>query len=370
MSDPDYYQTLGVARDASNDEIKRAYRALARELHPDRNPGDAHAEARFKQVARAYEVLSDPEKRARFDRFGSADSGAGDPFGGGLGDIFSAFFGGGSPFGGGGGRASSRATGEDLEVVLDLDLVDAVTGGGQAVTVRTAQPCDTCEATGAKPGTAAQTCGECRGTGQVRRIRESILGQMVSASPCGVCRGAGQVIPDPCPDCMGQGRQILEKEYTVDVPAGVDTGSTLRLPGRGAAGVRGGGFGDLYVHVRVKPHPDFERDGDDLVRVVKLSIAQASLGCEIDIVTIEGGVEMIEFPAGVQSSTLFRVRGGGAPRLKGRGRGDLVIEAVVETPRDLTDEQEALLRQLAELRGEAVAAPEQGMLSRLRSAFR
>jgi molecular chaperone DnaJ len=169
---------------------------------------------------------------------------------------------------------------------------------------------------------------------------------------------------------MGQGRQILEKEYTVDVPAGVDTGSTLRLPGRGAAGVRGGGFGDLYVHVRVKPHPDFERDGDDLVRVVKLSIAQASLGCEIDIVTIEGGVEMIEFPAGVQSSTLFRVRGGGAPRLKGRGRGDLVIEAVVETPRDLTDEQEALLRQLAELRGEAVAAPEQGMLSRLRSAFR
>ncbi len=322
MSDRDYYETLGVGREATADDIKRSYRRMARELHPDRNPGDAEAEARFKEVARAYEVLSDPEKRARYDRFGSADAGAGDPFGGGLGDLFSAFFGGGSPFGGGGGR-NGRPAGEDLEVILDLELLDVMTGGPQTVSVRTAVPCDTCEASGATPGTSATTCGECRGSGQVRRIRESFLGQMVSSSACPVCRGAGEVIAEPCGDCRGQGRVIVEgKDYTVEVPAGVDTGSTLRLTGRGAVGPRGGGFGDLYVHIRVQAHPDFDRDGADLLHGRRVSFAQAALGTHIDIDTVEGAVESIELPAGTQSATVFRVarrRRTAAPRPRAWG---------------------------------------------------
>lgn len=367
VSERDYYEVLGVRRDASPDDVKKAYRRLARELHPDRNPGDVAAEARFKEVARAYEVLSDPDKRDRYDRFGSADA-VSDPFGG-LGDLFSAFFGGQSPFGAGGGRAA-RPGGEDLEVVLELDLVDVVRGGPETVSVRTAVPCDRCEASGAEPGTNPAACGDCGGSGQVRRVRQSFLGQMVSASPCPTCRGAGVVLPHPCTACSGQGRVVLTKEYTVEVPPGVDTGSTLRLPGRGAAGIRGGGHGDLYVHVRVRPDERFERHGDDLIHRATLPFTQAALGAEIELDTVDGGIEALIVPAGTQSGTATRLRGLGVPRLQGRGRGDLVVEFHVDVPTDLDGEQEQLLRRLAELRGESVAPPESGLLSRLRSAFR
>jgi molecular chaperone DnaJ len=370
----DYYQLLGVGRDASADEIKRAYRRLARELHPDANPGDPDTESRFKEVARAYEVLSDPEKRRRYDMFGAegvgAGAGAADPFGfgGGLGDIFDAFFGGSTVFGGGSARTATPR-GTDLEVVAEIDFETAVFGGEQPVTVRTAAACEACEATGAAPGTRPTICPDCGGTGQVRRVRQSILGQMVTAGRCARCSGQGQIIDRPCAECGGEGRRIADRSYTVDVPAGIDTGATLRLTGRGAAGVRGGGYGDLYVHVKVHPHPRFERRENDLMADVHVSLAQAALGVAIPFQTLDSDEELV-VPRGTQSGSQFRMRGRGVPRLGGRGRGDVIVRVVVDVPDDLSSEEEALLRQLAELRGEPVAPPgAKGLFSRVKSAF-
>lgn len=367
----DYYDLLEVSRQASPDELKKAYRRKARELHPDANP-DPEAEARFKLVAVAYEVLSDPEKRARYDRFGPEGvSGAGgDPFGfggGGFGDIFDAFF-------GGGGFGASRApsgppAGSDLEVTVELEFEQAVFGAESPVTVRTAVACDDCEATGALTGTAPIACGDCQGTGQVRTVRNSILGQMVSTRPCARCGGWGQVIESPCPACSGEGRRIEERTYTVDVPAGVDSGSTLRLSGLGAVGPRGGPSGDLYVHLRVKPHDRFARHGDDLHEVLRIPLTQAALGATLAYETLDGAEDLV-VERGTQTGHVARFRGKGVPRLQGRGRGDLLVELSVEVPTDLSAEQEELLRHLASLRGEEVSQPETGLLSKVRSAFR
>lgn len=371
----DLYEVLGVARSAGSDEIKRAYRRLARQYHPDANPGDDTAAERFKEIAHAYEVLSDPEKRRRYDQFGEAGlgagagAGAGDVFGG-FGDIFEAFFGGGSPFGGG--RRSGPAgppRGTDIEVVADIPFETAVFGGEHKVTVRTAEGCPDCEATGAAPGSAPTPCRECGGSGQVRRVRQSILGQVVTAGQCPRCGGLGQVVERPCPSCGGEGRRIVEKSYTVDVPAGVDSGATLRLPGRGAAGIRGGGHGDLYVHLRVARHPRFERQGVDLVHALHLPVTQAALGVHLPFETLDG-VEDLVIPRGTQTGRVFRLRGHGVPHLEGRGRGDLLVQVVVDTPEDLNPEQEELLRQLATLRGEEVAPADTGFFSRIKSAFK
>jgi molecular chaperone DnaJ len=368
----DYYELLGVRRDASADDIKRAFRQLARKLHPDANPEDAAAEARFKEVALAYEVLSDPEKRQRYDTYGPDGIAAGaDPFGfgGGLGDIFEAFFGG-SSFGGarGGGRAGPPR-GSDLEVVVDLEFEHAVFGTQQPVTVQTAVVCETCEATGAAPGTHPDTCPDCAGSGQVRRVRQSFLGQMVSTSPCSRCGGLGQVIEQTCVDCRGEGRRVEERTYTVDIPPGVDAGSTLRLSGRGAAGPRGGPAGDLYVTLRVQPHDGFERNGVDLIHRLHLSMAQAALGVAFELETLDG-TEEITVPRGTQPGEVFRIRGRGVPHLQRRVRGDLLVEVVVDVPDDLSPEEEELLRQLARLRDEDVAPVESGLISKLRSAFK
>jgi len=366
----DYYELLEVDRDASTDEIKRAYRIAARRYHPDANPGDHEAEARFKEVATAYEVLSDPDRRRHYDRFGADGPSGGDPFGfggGGLGDLFDAFFGGGAGFGGGRGP-TGPAAGPDLEVTVDVPFETAVFGSAEEVTVRTAVPCETCEATGARPGTHAERCRQCDGAGQVRQVRQSILGQMVTAAPCPACRGAGEVIADPCPDCGGDGRQVTEKLYTVDIPAGVDTGSTLRLSGFGAAGIRGGAKGDLYVHVRVRPHGRFRRDGDDLVHELHLPVTQAALGAVLPFETMEG-VEDLVVPRGTQTGRVFRLRGHGVPHVRGRGRGDLLVRVVVDTPTDLEPEVEEALRSIAARQGHDVAPPEKGFLSRIKSAF-
>ncbi len=366
----DHYETLGVARDATDEEVKRAYKKLARTHHPDLNPDDAESETRFKEIAAAYEVLSDPERRSRYDRFGTDSPGAGDPFGGGgLGDIFEAFFGGGSVFGGGAGQArSGPPRGEDLEAHVDLDLEEVVFGGDHEVTVRTAVRCEDCDGSGAEAGTSPSTCDECGGSGQVRRVRQSVLGQMVTASACGRCGGLGHVIDTPCNTCDSQGRTIDQRTYAVEVPPGVDDGSTLRLSGRGAAGPRGGANGDLYVHIRVRPHPVFHRDGDDLVHDLYVPFTQATLGAHIPYETLDGSEDLV-IPSGTESGTVFRMRGRGVPHVRGRGRGDLRVRVVIDVPDSLDDEQDALLRQLAELRGEDVAEPGQGLFSKIRSAF-
>lgn len=368
----DHYETLGVSADATDEEIKRAYRKLARRYHPDANPDDGAAEARFKEVAAAYEVLSDSERRSLYDRFGTDDPNAArmsDPFGGGLGDIFEAFFGQGSPFGRGESGPAGPPRGEDLEAHVDLDLSDVVFGAEREVTVRTAVRCEACDGTGAEAGTDPVRCPECAGSGQVRRVRQSLLGQMVTASACGRCAGSGQVIESPCGECRSQGRTVESRTYKVEVPAGVDDGATLRLTGRGAAGPRGGPNGDLYVHTRVRPHPVFRRDGRQLVHELHVPFTQAALGAKLEYETLDGAEELT-IPRGAETGSEFRLRGRGVPQIRGRGRGDLVIRLVVDVPDDLNAEQEELVRKLAELRAEPVADPDDGLLSRIRSAFR
>jgi molecular chaperone DnaJ len=371
----DYYAALGVAPSASQDEIKRAYRRLARELHPDANPGDASAEERFKEVALAYEVLSDPERRRRYDTFGpeGAAAGAGSPFGfdgAGLGDIFDAFFSGGSVFGGGRSRGpSGPPRGADMEVAIDLEFEEAVFGVERTVSLRVPVPCDTCAGSGARPGTAPTRCAECGGSGQVRRVRQSILGQMVTAGPCPRCSGSGERIESPCPDCRGEGRRTEERTYNVEVPAGVDHGQTLRLTGRGAAGPRGGGSGDLYVHLRVRRSDRFVRDGADLVHELHVAMTTAALGAEVPLTTLDG-VEELVVPPGTQTGSVFRLRGRGVPHLEGRGRGDLLVRVIVDTPVDLGPVEEDLLRRVAAARDEVVAPPEESLFSKIRSAFK
>jgi molecular chaperone DnaJ len=369
----DYYELLGVSRNASNEEIKRAYRRLARQLHPDTRPDDPDAEARFKEITRAYQVLSDPEMRRRYDTFGpdafDGAGAAGDPFAGaGISDLFETLFGA-SPFGGRSRAQAGPPRGADLEEVVDLDFEDAVFGGEHSVTVRTAVPCPSCQATGAAEGTEPVTCVDCRGTGQVQRVRQSFIGQMVTSSPCQRCGATGEVIASPCPHCDGEGRLIEERTYTVDIPAGVDTGSTLRLPGRGAVGPRGGPAGDLYVHLRVRSHPRFQRNGANLLTEVRIPYTQAVLGTTLELETLEG-TEQLEIERGTASGTVYRLRGRGAPHLERRSRGDLLVTVVVDVPTELSQDEEELIRRLAELRGDTVDPPQTGVFSRVRTAFK
>jgi molecular chaperone DnaJ len=378
----DYYELLGVSRRATEEEIKRAYLRLARELHPDANPGDQRAEEQFKRINLAYETLRDPERRRQYDMFGPAGvrgtggpgPGGADPFagfGGGLGDLFDAFFGAGGGGTGGGGHMARTGPrrGEDAEVSLTLEFAEAVFGVQHELAVDLPQTCPTCTGTGARPGTTPITCSVCHGAGEVRRVRQSILGQMMTATPCPRCGGRGEEITSPCPDCRGEGRRGEKRTFTVEVPAGVDEGSTLRLPGRGAGGLRGGPAGDLFVHLRVKANPSLTRRGADLLAVVHIGMTQAVLGVSLPFETLDG-VEDLAIPSGTQSGREFRLRGRGVPHLQGRGRGDLVVTAVVDIPSNLTKEQEELIRKLAAARGEEVAPPEAGLISRLRSAFK
>src|SRR3954453_10533291 len=365
----DYYRLLGVGSNATADELKKAYRQKARELHPDANGNDPEAGERFKQVAKAYEVLSDPEARARYDRFGEAGLGGagggaapnfGDMFGGaGLGDLLGTIFGGGAnPFGGGGPAGPPR--GQDLESVADITFEQSIFGATGPGTVHTAVRCEDWDGPGAGQGTQPVTCSECNGRGQVQRVRQSMLGQMVTATVCPKCGGLGEIVVTPCPTCGGDGRVVVDKTYQVDVPAGVDTGSTLRLSGRGAIGPRNGAAGDLYVHLRVAQSEVFQRDGEDLVHVYTVSIAQAALGTRSTLSTPDGDVELV-IQAGTQPGRELVFRNKGVPRLRGRGPGDLRVLVHGEVPPRLTEQEADLLRKLAELRGEQVGAPEPGL---------
>ena len=380
----DFYELLGVRHDCNDEDLKRAYRARARELHPDTNHGDPEAEARFKQVTVAYEVLRDPERRARYDRYGpegvfGAQAGGAGGFGfeGGLGDIFEAFFGQMSGMGGAG-RRRGPAPGSDAEVRLSLEFSEAVFGARKDLSVRLPAVCVTCEGRGTAPGTEPIVCVECAGTGELRRVRQSLLGQVVTSVACSRCGGTGEMIPNPCASCRGEGRRMEESTFTVEVPAGVEDGSTLRLAERGAAGQRGAPSGSLFVHLAVAHDPRFERQGDHLNTALTVSIAQATLGASLSVESLDGPQEVV-VPPGTQHGHVERLRGLGVPHLRGRGRGDLFVHVLVATPGDLTPEQDELLRQFAASRGEEVLEPGahhghghghgEGVFSRLRSAF-
>lgn len=364
----DFYELLGVSRSATESEIKAAYRGLARELHPDSGHGDPDAEERFKLVTLAYETLRDPEKRRVYDTYGAEGLRQGARTGGvdfgDVSDLFEAFFGRGFA---GGVTRRGPPQGADVEVAARLTFAEAVFGAEPEVTVRAGVACDSCKGSGARPGTSPVTCSGCRGSGEVRRVRQSILGQMVTSAPCPVCGGIGEEVPSPCADCGGEGRVVEERVLTVRVPPGVDDGSVLRVPGGGAVGPRGGPPGDLYVHLRVAADERFRREGADLVHVLRVPVTQAALGAVLSIETLDGPQE-VELPAGSETGKVIRLRGLGVPHR--RGRGDLLLTLMVETPTDLTGEQAELLRQLADSRGEAVKPPDTSVIGRLRSAFR
>ena len=361
----DYYEVLGVSKGASEDELKKAYRKLAKKYHPDMNPGDKEAEAKFKEVNEAYEVLSDKEKRAKYDQFGHAgvdpNFGAGG-FGGGfdmgdidLGDIFGSFFGGG--FGGFGGqqqRANAPQRGESLRANLTISFEEAAFGCEKEIELNRTEPCEECHGSGCQPGTTAETCPDCRGTGVVRIQRGGGGFAFSTSAPCSRCRGTGKIIHSPCKSCGGSGNVRKKKRLTITIPAGIDDGQAVSLRGQGNAGKNGGPAGDLIVGVRVKPHPQFQRDGTTVLYEQPISFYQAAMGAELEIPTIDGKVKYT-LPAGTQTGTTFRLRGKGIPELRGRGRGDQYVTVKVQVPTALTAEQKAALHAFGAAMGEAPA---------------
>lgn len=364
--DKDLYEILGVSRDADADTIKKAYRKMAMQFHPDKNPGDKAAEDKFKECARAYEVLSDADKRARYDRFGHAGLGGPGGFGGGgphfqdindvfsaFGDIFGDFFGGGMP--GGPGRAGARTRngprrGADLRYVIEIDLKDVLETTQRPIEFECEDNCQTCSGSGAQPGTQPETCAHCGGRGQVVRSQ----GFFSMATTCSVCRGTGQIVKNPCKDCRGKGRKIVERKLLVNVPAGVDNGTQLRLSGEGEVGVKNGPPGDLYVEIRVKPDRRFEREDETLIGELEISYLQALLGGDMEVDTLRG-TKTISIPRGTQVNDEIRLKGQGLPTLRGSRIGDLIYKVNVVFPKKLSKEEEKLLREIAKTKGEDVS---------------
>ena len=358
----DYYEVLGVDKNASEDEIKKAYKKLARKYHPDMNPGDKEAEEKFKEINEANEVLSDPEKKSRYDQFGFAGvdpnygAGAGGgAYGGGfdfgdLGDIFGSFFGGGF---GGGQRRSPNAPqrGESIRASVSIDFTEAAFGCEKEVTLERSEQCATCGGNGCAPGTTPEICPDCRGSGTVQTRRQTPMGVFASTSPCRKCGGTGRIIHQPCPDCRGSGAVRKRRTIKISIPAGIDHGQTIPLRGQGNAGKNGGPAGDLLITVMVRPHELFRRDGTDVFCEAPITFTQAVLGAELEIPTIDGKVKY-SIPEGTQTGTVFRLKGKGIPVLNGRGRGDQYVTVTIETPRNLNREQKDALRKFSEALGE------------------
>lgn len=347
-----YYDILGVSREASPEEIKRAFRRLARDTHPDANPDDPAAEGRFREVAEAYEVLSDPDKRARYDRGDTIDFS--NLFGGTLDDLLRSVFGDSGLFGAAG-RTTARRRGRDVLVAAEIDLVEAFEGVTREVSFDGMVTCESCHGRGVAEGGHAETCSTCQGNGVIRTARASVFGQVMQMVECTPCGGSGQVIPDPCPACRGAGATRGRRVLNVDIPAGVDTGTRLRLSGTGESGGRSGTPGDLYVEVHVRPDERWEREGSHLVHRVRIGIAEAALGAVIDVPLIDGGDKDITLEAGTQPGTVIRLAGQGMSRVGRRGRGDLLVEVAVLVPTSLTDEQADALRSYAQLADEGPA---------------
>ncbi|WP_010495624.1 molecular chaperone DnaJ [Paenibacillus elgii] len=368
MSKRDYYEVLGVGKDASQEDIKKAYRKLARQYHPDVNKAD-DAESKFKEAKEAYDVLSDDQKKAQYDRFGHVDpnQGMGGGFNGadfgGFGDIFDMFFGGGQ-------RRNPNAPqrGNDLQYTLTIEFKEAVFGKKTDIHIPRTETCDTCQGSGAKPGTKPETCGVCHGSGQQEVVQNTAFGRIVNRRVCSACQGQGRIIKDKCGTCHGSGKVKKQRTISLNIPAGVDDGAQLRVTGEGEAGTRGGPPGDLYVVIRVKSHEFFEREGDDIYCEVPLTFAQAALGDEIEIPTLTEKVKL-KIPAGTQTDTYFRLKGKGVPRLRGYGQGDQHVKVVVVTPTNMNDEQRELLREFARLSGEHTHEQNQSIFERMKKAF-
>jgi molecular chaperone DnaJ len=371
----DYYEVLGVSRDAQDAEIKKAFRRLARELHPDVNSHDPKAEEKFKEAAEAYEVLSDNDRRATYDRYGHEGLRSGgyapnfDGFGS-VADIFETFFGGSGAFGSvfGGGRPGGPATGGDIAVGAEITLQQAATGEQLEVSFEAIERCEHCHGNGAEPGTPIETCANCQGTGQLRAVTRTPFGQVVRAVVCDVCGGDGRVAQTPCKVCKGRGRKANRVTLTVDVPAGIDDGQRIRVTGRGHAGDHGGPAGDLYVQIRVREDPRFVRNGDNLVTVVDVAAPLAALGTTVEVPTIEGTTEL-EIPAGTQPNETFNIRGEGMPALRGRRHGDLQVVANVVIPKRLKREQRELLERLSDSLTDDNLRTEEGVFGKLKRAF-
>jgi molecular chaperone DnaJ len=374
----DFYDVLGVKKDASEADLKKAFRQMAKKYHPDVNPGDKAAEAKFKEVNEAYDILSDSQKRARYDQFGHAgvdpNAQAG-PFGGfggvdfDLGDIFDSFFGGGF----GGSRSSSRARnapqrGADLKQRVDLTFEEAAFGVEKEINISRNEKCDKCNGTGARDGSSPTTCTVCHGTGQTQVRQSTPFGQFSSISPCTACRGEGKINTNPCTHCGGNGTIRKPSRISVKIPGGIDNGQSVSLRGEGEPGLRGGPNGDLYVAVSVKRHPLFSRDGVDVVCEMPITFAQAALGSEVEVPTLDGKVKY-NIPEGTQTGTVFRLRNKGIPHLRGNGRGDQFVKTIVEVPKKLNEKQKKILREFADASGDDEHDMRRGFFDKMRQTF-
>jgi molecular chaperone DnaJ len=377
MSKRDYYETLGVGREAGVEEIKKTYRRLARKYHPDVNPGDKEAERKFKEIQEAYDVLCDPQKRATYDRFGhQGDSFQG--FGGfgnmrgftsGFEDIFETFFGGGFSTGRQRSAESAPQRGADLRYDVEITLEEAVRGKNTFIHLRRLETCPDCGGSGSKDGSSTVTCQACNGTGQQQFVKNTAFGSFVSVKPCTVCNGEGTIIKEPCPKCLGVGRVSRERKIEVKLPAGLDNGSKMRMTGEGEAGKKGGPPGDLYIVIFVKPHKIFTRQDNDLFCEIPLSFVYATLGGEIEVPTIDGKTKL-RIPEGTQPGSVFRLKGKGVPHVRGFGRGDQLIKMKVEIPKRLNAKQKKLLREFALASGLDVSAgQEKGFIHRVKDTL-
>ena len=380
----DYYEVLGVGKDADAKEIKKAYRKLAMKYHPDKNPGDKDAEEKFKEINEAYEVLSDEEKRSTYDRFGhdglngQGGFGGGQGFGGfggsgfgGFEDIFGDIFG--SSFGGGFGGSSSRRRGPkrgaDIRQSVTISFEDAAFGKKIKVKINRSEECDQCHGSGAKPGTSKKTCPTCHGSGQVQSVQRTPFGNIASTRTCSTCNGEGEVIDSPCSKCHGKGSIRKTKTIEVDIPAGIDNGQMIKLGGQGELGTRGGPRGDLYIEVNVQSHPLFTRDGYDVYLEMPITFAQATLGDKIQVPTLDGKVEY-EVPEGTQTGTVFRLKGKGIPKLKSNVRGDQYVKVTVEIPKKLNEKQKELVREFAKECGQEVHQRQKTLSDKIDNFFK
>ena len=366
MAKRDFYEILGVQKTATEAEIKKAYRKTAMQYHPDRNPDDKAAEDKFKEAAEAYEILSDPQKKARYDRFGHAGvggnaGGGGGGFGGGMTmeDIFSQFGdifgdGGGSPFdsffgrGGGGGRRARGQRGSNLRIKVALTLEEVANGVTKKIKVKKQNSCKTCAGSGAKDARSVVTCTTCRGSGYVRQVKSTFLGQMQTTTPCPTCNGSGQMITANCSSCKGEGRSYIEETIELEIPAGVEQGMQLSMRGKGNAGMQGGAPGDLLINIEEKQHEELQRDGSNLIYELCINFADAALGTSIEVPTIDGRVK-VKIPAGTQAGKMFRLKGKGLPSVQGYAKGDQLIHINIWTPKNITDEERQILERMREM---------------------